>query len=284
MRLRTFVLVVVVLLAVVSVGVFVAVSRLNKKLPVSVIGACEVVTPSGAVALDFDQMANAATIAAVGLTRRVPDRAIMIALATALQESKLENLDSGDRDSVGLFQQRPSQGWGEVEQIQDPRYASARFYNALAKVKDWQTMRVTEAAQRVQRSAYPEAYEKWADEAQVLVEALSGQAAGAVSCAGAGQPVRRGAAATESLGEGLRLDWGTITTVADSGLTGLAVAAGDERAGWQFAHWIVAHSAGIGVQRVSYDGQQWSAESGAWTEDAANAALGHVVAEVYGGQ
>src|SRR6188768_4086943 len=114
-------------------------------------------------------MANAATIAAVGLTKKVPDRAIVVALATSLQESKLENLSGGDRDSIGLFQQRPSQGWGKPEQISDPRYAATKFYNALLKVKNWQGMRVTEAAQRVQRSAFPEAYEKWADDAQVLV-------------------------------------------------------------------------------------------------------------------
>ena len=113
-------------------------------------------------------MANAATIAAVGLRRKLPDQAVVVALATALQESKLENLDGGDRDSVGLFQQRPSQGWGAPDQLQDPRYASTKFYNALLKIKNWQELRVTEAAQRVQRSAFPEAYDKWADEALVL--------------------------------------------------------------------------------------------------------------------
>ena len=108
------------------------------------------------------RMANAATIAAVGLIRGVPRRALVVALATALQESKLDNLTGGDRDSVGLFQQRPSQGWGTVEQIADPRYAANAFYTALLKVHGWQNMRVTDAAQAVQRSAYPEAYQQWA--------------------------------------------------------------------------------------------------------------------------
>ena len=109
-------------------------------------------------------MANAATIAAVGIRRQLPDRAIVVALATALQESKLENLAGGDRDSVGLFQQRPSQGWGTPEQIRDPRYAAEPVLHRAAEGQGWEEMRVTEAAQRVQRSAFPEAYEKWADE------------------------------------------------------------------------------------------------------------------------
>ncbi len=143
---------------------------------------CEVRTDTGAVRLDADQMANAATIAAVGLTRGLPERAVVVALATALQESELNNLSGGDRDSVGLFQQRPSQGWGTAEQIRDPRYAASAFYDQLVKVRGWEDMRVTEAAQRVQRSAFPEAYQKWADEAQVLAEALVGTAYGAVMC------------------------------------------------------------------------------------------------------
>src|SRR3712207_121965 len=130
------------------------------------------VRADGEVTLDAVQMANAATISAVGVRRKMPERAVVVALATALQESKLENLDTGDRDSVGLFQQRPSQGWGSEEQIQDPRYAAEKFYAALKKVKGWKKMRVTDAAQKVQRSAYPNAYEKWADESEVLARAL----------------------------------------------------------------------------------------------------------------
>ena len=107
-------------------------------------------TDAGTVTLDTTQIANAATIAAVGIRRAMPDQAIVIALATAMQESKLENLDGGDRDSIGLFQQRPSQGWGTPDNIADPRYSAGMFYQALNRVKGWQTMRVTEAAQRVQ--------------------------------------------------------------------------------------------------------------------------------------
>ncbi|NYI03446.1 cell wall-associated NlpC family hydrolase [Allostreptomyces psammosilenae] len=82
-------------------------------------------------------------------------------MATALQESSLRNLSYGDRDSLGLFQQRPSQGWGTAEQIQDPVYASTKFYEGLLAVDGWESMTLTQAAQAVQRSDFPDAYAKW---------------------------------------------------------------------------------------------------------------------------
>ena len=102
MRLRVMVAVVLVLVLVVGIGVYIAASRFRGNLPASTSSACEVSTPAGAVSLHFDQMANAATITAVGLTKKLPDRGIVVALATALQESKLENLaGGGDRGGVG---------------------------------------------------------------------------------------------------------------------------------------------------------------------------------------
>src|SRR6476620_10529225 len=103
------------------------------------------------VDLSPEQARNASVIAAVGVRRELPARAVSIALATAFQESKLRNLDHGDRDSLGLFQQRPSQGWGTAKQIQDPYYAVNAFYDALVKVHGYETMKITEAAQAVQR-------------------------------------------------------------------------------------------------------------------------------------
>ena len=100
------------------------------------------------------------------------DGAVSIALATAYQESKIRNLSGGDRDSVGLFQQRPSQGWGTVAQIRDEHYAINKFYDALVKIDGYETMRITEAAQKVQRSGYPEAYEVHAPDARALASAL----------------------------------------------------------------------------------------------------------------
>ncbi len=131
---------------------------------------------------DSEQTANAATIVTVGAERQVPPRGWVIALATAMQESTLRNLPGGDRDSVGLFQQRPSQGWGTPTQLQDPRYAAGRFYTALLAVDGWQAMPLTDAAQAVQRSAYPGAYAKWEHEAIALVRVLTdGSPAGPVS-------------------------------------------------------------------------------------------------------
>ena len=119
------------------------------------------------VDLSTEQAENAALIAAIGVQRGLPARAVSIALATAYQESKIQNLDHGDRDSLGLFQQRPSQGWGTAEQIQNPRYAINRFYDELEKIDGFETMRITEAAQEVQRSGFPEAYEDHAEDGQV---------------------------------------------------------------------------------------------------------------------
>ena len=109
-----------------------------------------------------------------------------IALATAYQESKIRNLDHGDRDSLGLFQQRPSMGWGTAKQISDPYYATNTFYDELVKVDGYQTMRITEAAQEVQRSGFPEAYEDHAEDGRALASALTGYspaARSAASCA-----------------------------------------------------------------------------------------------------
>jgi hypothetical protein len=238
----------------------------------------------GEVLLDADQMANAATVSAIGLRRGVPARAITIALATAWQESKLRNLSGGDRDSIGLFQQRPSQGWGTPEQISDPRYATETFYDELLKVRGWQTMRVTDAAQAVQRSALPEAYEQWADKAESVARALIGDAVGAVSCTVSTDPAKRGPAAADELAAELRLDWGDRTNPVTAGAPpGLAVPVKDARAGWQYAHWLVAYAAEHGIKRVRFTDREWTARAGSWSKVTATAGdRGRVVAEVFG--
>lgn len=128
-----------------------------------------------------EQRANAATIVSVGRAMGVPDRGLIVALVTAMQESTLVNLPGGDRDSAGLFQQRPSQGWGSFDQVTDPAYASQAFFEHLLAVPGWEAMPVAEAAQRVQRSAFPSAYARW----EQLATALAGELAGVTStCAG----------------------------------------------------------------------------------------------------
>lgn len=123
--------------------------------------------------LPAEQVPNAQTIVAAGLSLNVPTKGQIIALATAIQESQLRNLNYGDRDSLGLFQQRPSQGWGSAQQIRDPAYASEQFYKHLLKVSGWQQMTVTQAAQAVQKSGLPDAYAQWEKLATTLQTAIA---------------------------------------------------------------------------------------------------------------
>lgn len=130
-------------------------------------------TPSG---LSAEQSRNAEVVVSIGERMRVPVRGWVIAIATALQESNLINVASGPDDSLGLFQQRPSQGWGTPEQIMNPEYAAEKFYERLLTVPAWQRLPVTQAAQAVQRSAYPDAYEKHEARATAIVAAYTGGA------------------------------------------------------------------------------------------------------------
>jgi hypothetical protein len=129
--------------------------------------------PASGVTLTVEQIANARAIAQVAWDRGLPERAVVIALATAMQESHLRNLDYGDRDSLGLFQQRPSQGWGTPEQVQDPVYAAGKFYDHLVQYPGWDTGDLTTVADGIQRSAHPLAYRKWETMAQELASAVS---------------------------------------------------------------------------------------------------------------
>jgi LysM repeat protein len=137
------------------------------------------VLPSSGPSLSAEQRGNAATIVAVGRSLGVSDHGIVIALAAAIQESSLRNLSHGDRDSVGLFQQRPSQGWGSAAALQDPATAAKRFFTGnpghtrgLLDIAGWSSMNVTTAAQAVQVSAYPKAYAQWEKTAQSLLASL----------------------------------------------------------------------------------------------------------------
>ncbi|MET7398446.1 M23 family metallopeptidase [Dactylosporangium sp. NPDC005572] len=149
-----------------------------------------------------EQVRNAAIIVRVGQDMKVPPRGWVVAVATAMQESNLKNLphlgSRNDHDSLGLFQQRPSTGWGTPEQIMDPQYASRKFYEKLVTIPGWETMALTRAAQRVQRSAYPNAYAKHEEAATTVVNSLTGGAGRAVGnqlqmqCAVAGQVAASG--------------------------------------------------------------------------------------------
>ncbi|GJF01326.1 C40 family peptidase [Pseudonocardia sp. D17] len=136
-----------------------------------------------------EQRANAAAVVGVGQSLGVPARAEWIALATAMQESSLVNLPGGDRDSAGLFQQRPSQGWGSVEQVRDPRYAATQFYTRLLALPDWDQMPLTQAAQAVQRSAFPDAYAKWEQPAADLLSTVGAGGGDGLVCSGSSTSV-----------------------------------------------------------------------------------------------
>ena len=239
------------------------------------------------VDLSVEQAENAALIAGVAVRRGLPARAASIALATAYQESRLENIDYGDRDSLGLFQQRPSQGWGTAAQVQDPLHATNRFYDALVRVPGYREMRITDAAQEVQRSGFPEAYEDDAPDARALASALTGWSPAAFSCT-----VRLDAAE-----ESDRLDHQGLTARAarvrrdlesvfgDLELGGFApggvssghsadsahydgraidvffrpVRAAQKRRGWAVAHYLVAHADRLDVETVIFDARIWTA-------------------------
>lgn len=272
----------VALAAVAGFGVYLSAREFGHKLPLPTVARGCVVEADGRVALNAEQMANAATIAAVGIRRKMPERAVVVALATAFQESRLRNLSGGDRDSLGLFQQRPSQGWGTPEQIQDPRYAATKFYNALRKVRGWERMEITDAAQKVQRSAFPRAYQQWADESTVLTRALLGNATGAVACTVGREPAMRGDAAAAALTAGLKLDWGRLETSVPAELTGLAVPIADARVGWRYAHWLVSHADDHGVKTVRFANLEWTADGGTWAKVRDDSATpDRVIAEVF---
>ncbi|MCB0894355.1 MAG: hypothetical protein H6529_17105 [Nocardioides sp.] len=199
MRVRTGVaLVALAGVGAVAAGVWGVTSLIGGVAPFFTPDECTATVSGRTVTLSVEQAENAALITAVAVRRGMPARAATIALATAYQESKLYNLESGDRDSAGLFQQRPSQGWGTRAQVTNPYYAANAFYDALAKVDGYQTMQVTEAAQEVQRSGYPEAYAEHEADARVLASALTGNSPHAFSCRLGDAPDSAGRTLTDS--------------------------------------------------------------------------------------
>src|SRR3954451_970267 len=196
--------------------------------------------PATRMTLTGEQIANARTIARVAYDRGLPERAVVIALATAMQESRLRNLDYGDRDSLGLFQQRPSQGWGTPEQIRDPVYSATAFYNALVKVKNWDSLPVNDAAQKVQRSGTPQAYAKWEDQARFVSSILTGETPAAFVCRFS-EP--QSVATRTSITEALTREFGA----ASFGAT-------DNARGWSEASWLVGHAHEYGIDSVEFDG------------------------------
>lgn len=284
MRIRAVLAVFAALVVIAGAGVYIAVRTLGNGLNLHLVTQQCVVNANGEATLKPDQMANAATIAAVGIRRGLPTQAVVVALAAALQESKLQNLAGGDRDSIGLFQQRPSQNWGTPQEISNPRYAAGAFYSALIRVRDWQDKSVADAAQAVQRSADGSAYAQWEHEAQILATALSGDVSGAVACTITDPPAERGPAAAGSLARSLAADWGELDSVTDTSLPGLELTVNERRNGWQIAHWLVAHAVDQNIKSVRYGDEEWTAKAGTWkrtTGDRTVASGDQIIASVY---
>jgi hypothetical protein len=171
----------VVVLALLAVVGWVAL-RGKDVLPFLAPDQCTAQVGGHSVVLDPSQARYAGLISAIAVERGLPARAASIALAAAYQESNLRNLRGGDRDSAGLFQQRPSQGWGSEDQVRDPVYATNAFYDALTTVDGYDQLEITVAAQEVQRSGFPDAYAGHEADARALASALTGNSRQAFSC------------------------------------------------------------------------------------------------------
>ena len=281
---------VAVLAVVVAIGI--AVFKVTDQIVGGPNGDCTVTVADHTVEITGEQAENASLIAAIAVRRGLPARATSIALATAYQESKLQNIDYGDRDSVGLFQQRPSQGWGSRDQILDPVYATNAFYDALVEVDGYEDMEITVAAQRVQRSAFPDAYADHEADGRALASALSGNSPATFSCDLDGGAPSADADLTgtgltpraEATRRDLEARFGNLVLggfapggVSSGHMEGSAHYEGravdvffrpinraNKTKGWAVAHYLVANAARLDVRTVIFDDRIWTAGREGW--------------------
>ncbi|MFB4310593.1 hypothetical protein [Actinomadura sp. GTD37] len=263
--------VVVMLLA---VGGFVLFDRARPYLHGS---GCEARTSRGTMPLDLEQAANSATIAAVAFRKRLPERAAVIAYATAIQESHIRNLPGGDRDSVGMFQQRPSQGWGTPDKLRDPVQSTSKFFDALVKIKDYLDRDLHDAAQLVQRSADGTAYAQHEPDGELLATAFTGREPATARCwfpPDEQTASRRPEAILEmrrAFGSRLKVGGpGSLKAGAPSGPDSWnAVRPSSAREGWAVASWAVTHAQAYGLTEIRFAGKRWTADAGhdGWTPD-----------------
>jgi hypothetical protein len=228
-----------------------------------IVPGCQAGSGVNALPLNSDQVPVGATIAGVAARMGLPARALDIAYATALQESKLTNPTYGDRDSVGVFQQRPSQGWGSTGELEDPEYASTAFFSALIKIPNYLSLPMDVAAQDVQHSADGSAYDQWEPTAELLTTDYT-TAPHAMTCWYA--PAANTRADLASAATGLVHVFGPTGAASDG-----AVMQGVSRSrselvvrvrpgnGWTVANWLMANASTYGLTKVGYDGWEWSA-------------------------
>lgn len=255
---------------------------------------CTATVEGRSVDLDLEQAENAGIIVGIAVARDLPARAASIALATAYQESDLRNLDHGDRDSLGLFQQRPSQGWGTAAQVQDPHFATNAFYDALVRIDGYQDLDITVAAQEVQRSGFPDAYADHEDDARVLASALTGYSPEAFVCRVRGEPDDVDLTLTDSglvpAADAVRTDLASVFGALPlGGFAPGGVSSGHQegsahyegraidvffrpvneanrRTGWAVAHYLVSQAARLGIRTVIFDDRIWTSGREEWRD------------------
>ena len=212
---------------------------------------CVATAADQTVAVDTEQARNASIIAGVSVRRGLAPRAASIALTTAYQESDLHNLDHGDRDSVGLFQQRPSMGWGSRKQLQNPYYATNRFYDALMKIHGWESADITEIAQQIQISGYPDAYRDHESDGRVLASVLTGQSPAGLRCLIRDQRAGSAAGLVASLHKTYKIEpkrSGQLITIS----------AKSDALAWSYAQFALANAHDRGVESVQVGGLRFT--------------------------
>jgi hypothetical protein len=258
------VVVVLAILTLVLGGLAYAGYRIYQRVSAAlIVPGCQAGSGASALPIDQGQAPIAATVAGVAARMGLPLRALEVGYATALQESKLTNVTFGDRDSVGIFQQRPSQGWGTTAQLENPEYASAAFFSALVKVPNYQSLPIDQAAQDVQHSADGSAYSQWDDTAEILAVSYV-TTPHAVACWYT--PAAKTRAKLTSAANGLVSVFGPAGAASDgavlqtvgSSRSGLEIQARPQN-GWTVADWLMSNASTYGLTKVSYDGWEWSA-------------------------
>jgi hypothetical protein len=233
---------------------------------------CTATVEGNSVDLDTTQSENASLIAAIGMQRGLPARAVSIALAAAYQESKIYNLPYGDLDSLGLFQQRPSvKVWGTAQDIRNPDHATKAFYDALMKVPNYTSLDIAVAAQTVQGSADGSLYAQHETEARALASALTGYSPAAFSCIVTGD--NELGTASQVIAR-LHRDYGNAISPQRSVRENVNVDVGSSaagvRMGWSVAQYAVAMAHGLHIKAVLFDGKKWTtgnASAKGWTAD-----------------
>ena len=250
-----------VLIAILGIGLVLALiaggivlwSAYNKT-PLPIDDRCVATAGGHSTTIDPEQARNAALIAGMAIKRGLVPRAASIALATAYQESGIRNLDYGHSDSIGLFQQRPSTGWGTIEQIMDPWYSTREFYRAMERIKNWKTRSINDVAQAVQRSAYPDAYRQHETNARALASSLTGETPASLTCVvkspKPGDPDAMASFLTKTLGP-------EVVTVnrADDTLT---VKVDTATHAWAVAHLAIANTEDYGLVSVQVGPYGWT--------------------------